>query len=143
MLNISNANDNATTIKFGKPNDLFTIHSATKHSTIIHAPPPGIIFAGDFPHFGVTHVESTDNALNEKIKQLFNNIDKQKNRKTGLRRVFNTTKDLDELCRFFLKTKPKNNKFQYYHLDGVGICENDIIENCCYDYPIDAETAQI
>lgn len=49
--------------------------------------------------------------------------------------IFKSTKKLDELCRLFIKIKPKESEFELFNLDAVGLIKKKVIAKNIYDYP--------
>jgi len=130
-------NGNEATVKFGKKGETFPVVEHAKNTSIIDICGAGVIFAGDFPHFGVRNVDKSNKKLNDNMINLFEKLnEKDPDDKKGLVTILKSTPGLDELCRLFLKVKPKDNKFQLYELDGVGTIAKSVIDNKNYDYPM-------
>lgn len=127
---ISHEDDNAS-IKCGLENEVFRVHSQNNSGTIINVQGAGVIFAGDFPHYGVRNIEDDNKHLNDIMEELFKQIGSFIRAKSY--KALEKTHNLNELSRLFLKVKPINNKFKKYHLDAVviGTPEGEL-----RDYPL-------
>jgi hypothetical protein len=137
-------NDGAKSgIKYGKPGDSFRIVNRREHKSVIHTIGSGLVFVGDFPHFGARNIGLRETKMNLTMKQLFARIDeiieingKKKNPDPLLfPNLFENFDNVNELTRLFFKTKPKTSKFQIYYLDSIGKVEKEVIESKKYDYP--------
>lgn len=119
-------------IKCGKCVEDFRLVS-TDHPNgpIININGVGVIFAGDFPHFGVRQVGAgaEEEKLSHELDQLFIGLPKKVT--PELYGKLESIENLHEFSRLFLKVKPKTNKFHYYHFESVGTPEMDF-----KDYPL-------
>lgn len=120
-----------TTIKCGKSDDLFHVISTGKNGTVINIGGAGVVFAGDFPHYGVCHIDDQDVELTTKMAKLFESLGTSIN--IASCKILEETTGLNELCRLFLKTKPKQNEFKIYDLNNVGTLGNEDTWN---EYPL-------
>lgn len=128
---IMNCSDNEVSIKYGYEGDIFKVVSKDNHGTIVNVEGAGVIFAGDFPHFGVRNVNLNNVSLNTSMNKLFKEIAKTSDQEAY--GILENTPGINEYCRLFLKTIPKDNEFKIYDLPHVGIVHD---ENDWDDYGI-------
>jgi hypothetical protein len=109
---------NKASIKCGRDGEEFRVVSSNTKGTIINVEGAGVIFAGDFPHYGVKNVEEKNQALNENLMKFVAGIGTTISKKSYL--LLEQTNNLNELSRLFLKVKPRDNEFRIYNLEAVG-----------------------
>lgn len=131
-------------VKFGNNEDVFPIVTTDPNYSVIHINGAGVVFGGDFPHFGVRNVQTEESDLNALMTKLFNDListeevaktKQDTDPQSAWFKIFEETPGLDELTRLFIKVKPKQEKFKFYDLDVVGTIPKDKITENTYDYP--------
>jgi hypothetical protein len=131
--------DDMASVKHGVPGETFSLIEHGDKYSVIHIEGAGVVFPGDFPHFGVRNVDKSEKKIMKIMRTLFAAINKIKNKDPNNEedcfKVFKNTKNLDELCRLFVKVKPTNSKFQLYDLDVVGAITKEVVDTGTYDYP--------
>ena len=119
----TNKDNTSCRIRNGKPDETFNFvrfgTDINEHKTcVIHDKDGfGIQFVGDFPHFGVCNTQSR---LQKETMLSFVDILTQTNDISTFFSALTSLKNLDGLCRLFVKTRPKSSCKVSYALNAVG-----------------------
>jgi hypothetical protein len=136
-----NVEGDTASVKHGVPGEKFALIENGDKYSVIRIEGAGVVFAGDFPHFGVRNIAKSEKSLNKTMMKVFDGVQKIKTKNDknneACFNLFKTTPAFNELCRLFVKVRPKNTKFELYDLDAVGAITKQIVEEKTYDYPKD------
>jgi hypothetical protein len=136
---VAHANNDCS-VKRGKADETFKIvsYKNENHETCIlhYAQGFGIRFVGDFPHFGVRNAPNNDETIDHAVKAL----DSAKGKAAQLK-ALSKIRNLDRICRLFMKTKPKTACMTSYSLDAVGFVRGSKSFSTNYAHLIAADTS--
>jgi hypothetical protein len=113
-----------TNIAGGRESDMFVVKRSLGTKAIINIEGAGVIFAGDFPHFGTRNIKLSNNVLNKKMQEFFKVFWGKVSNNKKMMQTCVTTKGFSDMCRLFLKVKPKENAFKFYHFETVGTVDD-------------------